>query len=85
MGKSQRTVGGQSVLPSACVAYRKRHVDYRNERDFGVFIAQAFADEKVASMLSLSLGIINQAVHTFSITRFEPTGNQPHHLAGLVD
>lgn len=78
MGKSQRTVGGQSVLPSACV-------DYRNERDFGVFIAQAFADEKVASMLSLSLGIINQAVHTFSITRFEPTGNQPHHLAGLVD
>lgn len=39
---------------------------------------QIFADEKSASLISLSLGIINQAVRAFATQRFQPTSATPH-------
>lgn len=39
---------------------------------------QIFADEKSASLISLSLGIINQAVRAFATQRFQPTSTTPH-------
>lgn len=39
---------------------------------------QIFADERSASLISLSLGIINQTVRAFATQRFQPTSTMPH-------